>query len=157
MLTGSRNSLSLKNLLAFAHSGRRSREGRARTGGSPVLARCMLDLVRIWSRPARNFRSRAMARTLALKAVRVAANILRDRASDVLRPTELATRHHAYRCRVMMGPSYRADMWATLEGDPILSVAALARRTHGSFATAWHVRRDFGHLRQVHRRPPLAG
>jgi hypothetical protein len=86
--------------------------------------------------------------------VRVAANILRDRASDVLQPAELATRHHAYRCRVMIGPSYRADMWAALEEDPTLSVAALARRTYGSFATAWHVRRDFGHLRQVHRRPP---
>jgi hypothetical protein len=86
--------------------------------------------------------------------VRVAANILRDRASDVLQPAELATRHHAYRSRVMMGPSYRADMWAALEEDPTLSVAALARRTYGSFATAWHVRRDFVLLPQPHRQPP---
>jgi hypothetical protein len=86
--------------------------------------------------------------------VRVASNILRDRASDVLQPAELATRHRAYRCRVMMGPSYRADMWAALEEDPTLSVAALARRTYGSFATAWHVRRDFGLLPQPHRQPP---
>jgi hypothetical protein len=68
---------------------------------------------------------------------RVAANILRDRASNVLQPAELATRHHAYRCRVMIGPTYRADMWAALEEDPTLSVAALARRTYGSFSTAW--------------------
>ncbi len=86
--------------------------------------------------------------------VRVASNILRDRASDVLQPAELATRHHAYRCRVMMGPSYRADMWAAFEEDPTLSVAALARRTYGSFATAWHVRRDFGLLPQPLREPP---
>jgi hypothetical protein len=86
--------------------------------------------------------------------VRVASHILRDRAGDVLQPAELATRHHAYRCRVMMGPSYRADMWAALEEDPTLSAAALARRTYGSFATAWHVRCDFGLLPQAHRRPP---
>jgi hypothetical protein len=75
--------------------------------------------------------------------VRVASNILRDRARDILSPTELAKLHHAYRCRLMMGPSYRADMWAALEKDPTLSAAALARKAYGSFATAWHVRRDF--------------
>lgn len=76
-------------------------------------------------------------------ALRVPANVLRDRAADVDPPPELARRHHAYRCRVMIGPTYRADMWAALEDDPTLSAAALARKTYGSFATAWHVRRDF--------------
>jgi hypothetical protein len=75
--------------------------------------------------------------------IRVAANALRDRTSDVLQPAVLAQRHSAYRCRVMMGPSYRADMWAALERDPTLSAAELARRTYGSFATAWHVKREF--------------
>jgi hypothetical protein len=75
--------------------------------------------------------------------VRVASNVLRERAGDILSPTELAKRHHPYRCRVIMGPSYRADMWASLEEDPTLSIAALARKAYGSFATAWHVRRDF--------------
>lgn len=79
-------------------------------------------------------------------AIRVAANVLRDRVADVLQPVDLARRHHAYRCRVMVGPSYRADMWAALEEEPTLSAAALARRTYGSFATAWHVRRDFALL-----------
>jgi hypothetical protein len=87
--------------------------------------------------------------------LRVASNILRNRARDVLQAAELAKRHHAYRCRLMMGPSYRADMWAALEEDPTLSAAALARRAYGSFATAWHVRRDFRLLPQAHRRPPL--
>jgi hypothetical protein len=76
-------------------------------------------------------------------ALRVPANVLRDRAADVDAPAELARRHHAYRCRVMIGPTYRADMWAALEDDPTLSAAALAHKTYGSFATAWHVRRDF--------------
>ena len=74
------------------------------------------------------------------------ANVLRDRAADVEQPAELARHHHAYRYRVIVGPTYRADMWAALEDDPTLSAAALARRTYGSFATAWHVRRDFAVL-----------
>ncbi len=81
--------------------------------------------------------------------IRVAANILRDRTADVFEPSDLARTHRAYRYRVMMGPSYRADMWAALEADPTLSPAALARRAHGSFSTAWHVRRDFELLANV--------
>jgi hypothetical protein len=42
-----------------------------------------------------------------------------------------------------MGPSYRADMWAALARNPSLSAAALARKTYGSFATAWQVKSDF--------------
>jgi hypothetical protein len=79
--------------------------------------------------------------------LRVPANLLRDRQSDVLSPAELARRHPAFRCRVMIGPTYRADMWAELERDSDLSAAQLARRTYGSFATAWHVRRDFALVR----------
>ncbi|HMI89194.1 MAG TPA: hypothetical protein VK550_34180 [Polyangiaceae bacterium] len=75
--------------------------------------------------------------------LRAPANVLRDRDADVVEPAKLARRHRAYRRRVMMGPSYRADMWAALENDASLSAAALARKTYGSFATAWHVRRDF--------------
>lgn len=76
-------------------------------------------------------------------ALRVPAGVLRDRPSDVLSPEVLAAAHRTYRCRVLIGPSYRADMWAVLEGDPSLSAAQLARRTYGSFATAWNVKRDW--------------
>ena len=78
--------------------------------------------------------------------LRVPSNLLRDRSTDVLLPADLASRHRAYRCRLLMGPSYRADMWAALEADPTLSATALARSTHGSFATAWRVRSDFSLL-----------
>ena len=71
------------------------------------------------------------------------AGILRDRKEDVLSPIELARRHGAYRRRILLGPSYRADMWAELDRDPGLSVAELARLSYGSFATAWHVKRDW--------------
>jgi hypothetical protein len=78
--------------------------------------------------------------------LRVPSNVLRDRQADVLTPPELAKRHSAYRLRILIGPSYRADMWAELERASDLPAAQLARRTYGSFATAWHVRRDFGLL-----------
>ncbi len=75
--------------------------------------------------------------------LRVPAGILRDRPADVLPPDVLAKRHPTFRHRVRMGPSYRSDMWAALEEDPTLSPSELARRTYGSFATAWQVKHDF--------------
>jgi len=61
----------------------------------------------------------------------------RPHEADVLAPAELAKRHRALRWRVVMGPGYRADLWAALEAEPDMSAAELARRTSGSFATAW--------------------
>lgn len=81
--------------------------------------------------------------------LRIPAGILRDRKEDVLSPAELAHRHRAYRRRILMGPSYRADLWAELEQDPSLSAAELARRAYGSFATAWHVKQDWEVLRRA--------
>jgi hypothetical protein len=75
--------------------------------------------------------------------LRVPAKVLRDRPGDVLTPAELAQRHHAYRLRVMVGPTYRADLWALLQREPALTPAELARRTHASFASAWKARQDF--------------
>lgn len=75
--------------------------------------------------------------------LRVPAGVLRDRPSDVLSPEDLAARHGTYRLRVLIGPSYRADMWAALEREPETPAAVLARRTYGSFATAWSVKRDW--------------
>ena len=81
--------------------------------------------------------------------LRLPAGILRERKKDVLSPAELAIRHDAYRRRIMLGPSYRADMWAELEHQPNLSTAELARRAYGSFATAWHVKQDWELLQQA--------
>ena len=76
-------------------------------------------------------------------SLRAPAGVLRDRPSDVLAAAELVRRHRTYRYRVLMGPSYRADMWAALELDPTLSPSELARQTYGSFATAWQVKHDW--------------
>jgi hypothetical protein len=78
--------------------------------------------------------------------LRVPAGVLRDRIDDVDRPRELARSHGTYRRRVLIGPSYRADMWAALTRNPLLSAADLAREAYGSFATAWQVKSDFAIL-----------
>lgn len=75
--------------------------------------------------------------------IRIPNGMLRGRRSDVLSPTRLARHHRGYYYRVLMGPSYRADMWAALERNPEMSCAELARQTYGSFATAWQVREDW--------------
>lgn len=79
-------------------------------------------------------------------ALRVPAGTLRERPGDVLEPTALAKWHNGYRHRIMLGPSYRADMWAIAEREPEASASALARRSYGSFATAWQVRQDLAVL-----------
>jgi len=79
----------------------------------------------------------------------IAANVLRDRKTDVLSPSELAKRHSVYRWRVLIGPGYRADMWAALSQDPTLSASQLARKAYGSFATAHQVKRDWLLLKEI--------
>lgn len=75
-----------------------------------------------------------------LNADRLVRLVLAQDAPRVCAPADLAQRHAGYRQRVIMGPSYRADMWALLEADHSLSPAELARRSYGSFATAWQVK-----------------
>ena len=74
---------------------------------------------------------------------KVPLGTLRRRETDIASPSELSKQHTPYRWRVLIGPTYRADMWAALERDPQLSPAALARCTYGSFATAWQVKTDW--------------
>ena len=75
--------------------------------------------------------------------MRVPLGTLRDRREDVLSPERLAKQHRGYFWRVVIGSTYRADMWARLEVEPNISAAELARKSYGSFATAWQVRRDW--------------
>ncbi|RJO68776.1 MAG: hypothetical protein C4523_06870 [Myxococcales bacterium] len=75
--------------------------------------------------------------------LRVPAGTLREREADILRPEELVARHPVYRWRILVGPTYRADMLAFLERNPALSASELARLAYGSFATAHEVKRDW--------------
>jgi hypothetical protein len=79
--------------------------------------------------------------------LRVPRGTLRDRREDVLSPEVLVRRHAGYRNRVLMGPSFRADVWTALEDTPDASVAAIARKASCSFATAWQAVQDFRLLR----------
>jgi hypothetical protein len=82
--------------------------------------------------------------------LRVPANVLRDRAIDVAPIEEIQKRHRALHFRVLIGPGFRADMWSMLERDPELTAYELARRTYGSFATAWQVKRDWKIIHGTH-------
>lgn len=75
--------------------------------------------------------------------LRVPKGTLRDRAEDVLSPEALVRSHAGYRNRVLLGPTWRADVWTVLEQDPELTIAEVARRASCSFATAWQAARDF--------------
>lgn len=86
-------------------------------------------------------------------ALRVPAGTLRDREADVLSPVALARQHAGWRNRLLMGPSWRADVWTVLERGPDLSVAQAARQVGCSFATAWQAAQDFRLLRQVGEEP----
>ncbi|MBC7975755.1 MAG: hypothetical protein H7138_12320 [Myxococcales bacterium] len=79
--------------------------------------------------------------------LRVPSGALRDRLDDVLSPERLVRHHAGYRNRVLMGPTWRADVWTVLEKAPDLSVAEVARRAACSFATAWQAAQDFKLLR----------
>ena len=79
--------------------------------------------------------------------LRVPKGTLRDRQEDVLSPEVLVRRHAGYRNRVLMGPSFRADVWTALEHAPDLSIADVARKASCSFATAWQAAQDYRLLR----------
>ena len=95
---------------------------------------------------------RGADRRFAELSLRVPLGTLRDRADDVLAPDVLARRHAGYRNRVLMGPSFRADVWTVLEQAPDLAIADVARRASCSFATAWQVAQDFRLFRASRRR-----
>jgi hypothetical protein len=100
-----------------------------------------VDLLRVGS--AFQLRRRGEDLRFVDGPLRVPSGVLRDRPADVAAPSVLAKRHRTYRYRVLFGPTYRADMWAENERDPSLSASEIARRTYGSYATSWRVKKDW--------------
>ncbi len=74
--------------------------------------------------------------------LRIPNKFLRHRPEDILSPGELAKIHLAYRFRVLLGPTYRADMWATLAQTPNMTTADLARTCYGSYPTAYLIKHN---------------
>jgi len=68
---------------------------------------------------------------------------LRHRPTDISPPERLSKLHKAYKYRVMLGPTYRADLLAALEEDPAIPTADLARKCYSSFSAAWEAKKDF--------------
>lgn len=75
--------------------------------------------------------------------IRIPANVLRNRPRDILPPARLAKLHTAYRYRVIIGPSYRADQWALLEQSKARTATELAQLSYSSFGCAWQAKQDF--------------
>ena len=97
-----------------------------------------------WQSVARwKVKDRRLARLLKLKT-KESCTLPRSHANSdkILSRYDLVRRHDMYKSRVIMGPNYRADMWALLEQNPDLKAAELARLAYASFATAWGVIRD---------------
>jgi hypothetical protein len=86
--------------------------------------------------------------------LRVPRGTLRDRQEDVASPEVLVRRHVGYRNRVLMGPSFRADVWTAIQQAPHLSVADIARKASCSFATAWQAAQDYRLLRAAGSNAP---
>ncbi len=81
--------------------------------------------------------------------LRVANGTLRNRPDDILTPTQLAKIHSDYYYRILIGPSYRADMASLYFRNPAITASELAKKTYGSFATAWEVMKDIGLIRNI--------
>ncbi|HTE55879.1 MAG TPA: hypothetical protein VK698_33735 [Kofleriaceae bacterium] len=89
--------------------------------------------------------------------LRVPAGVLRDRPGDIEEPAALARRHRTYHWRVVIGPTYRADLWAALERTPSATAYAVAGVTGASYASAWSARADFLSIHGARRGRPRPG
>lgn len=76
----------------------------------------------------------------------VANHTLRNRKEDIFSIKEMAKFHRIYYYRLLIGPTYRADMIANLTLKSDLTASELAKSTYGSFATAWDVLKIFNLL-----------
>lgn len=79
----------------------------------------------------------------------VPGRMLRHRPKDIADCASVARNHLGYRYRLIIGPTYRADMWAALERHSTLTPSDLARKCYGSFSTAWNVRKDWEVIRKI--------
>ena len=65
-----------------------------------------------------------------------------ERVGQIHPESLMVKTHLPYRYRVMMGPSYRADLWAILTRQPNLSAYALGKKVHCSYRTAYIVKKS---------------
>jgi len=75
--------------------------------------------------------------------LRVPLGYFRNRPRDVLTPRQLAKTHSYYRYRVMLGSTFRADMWAALSKNANLSASELAWKSFGNYVTARQTKAEY--------------
>ena len=61
----------------------------------------------------------------------------------VLSPQKMINHHLDYRWRLIIGPTFRADMWSQLEQNHSLAAATIAKKSYGSYATAYRAKKEF--------------
>ncbi len=80
--------------------------------------------------------------------IRVPKGYFSERPHHIFSESVVAKYHLPYRYRVMMGPSYRADLWALLKCYPDISAYALWKQAHCSYRTAYIVKKDYELLKR---------
>jgi len=76
--------------------------------------------------------------------IKIPKNFVRNRPQDILSVSKLAKIHGVYKNRVVMGASYRADLWATLEAERgKITATELARGAYCSYRSAWLAKEHF--------------
>ena len=75
--------------------------------------------------------------------IRVPKGYFSERPHQIVPVSVIAKNHLPYRYRVMMGSSYRADLWALLDSDPNISAYALGKKAHCSYRSAYIAKKDY--------------
>ena len=70
---------------------------------------------------------------------------------DVEKPAVLAAQHPLYFGRLLLGPNYRADVWAALDEQPDATPAQVARMVGCAYETARSVAKDWALAQSVER------
>ena len=75
--------------------------------------------------------------------IRAPKGYFSERPHQIFPVSVIAKNHLPYRYRVMMGSSYRADLWALLDSDPSISAYALGKKAHCSYRVAYMAKKDY--------------
>ena len=75
--------------------------------------------------------------------IRVPKGYFSERPHQIFPVSVIAKNHLSYRYRVMMGSSYRADLWALLDSDPNISAYALGKKAYCSYRSAYIAKKDY--------------
>ena len=79
--------------------------------------------------------------------IRLPKGYFSERSKQIFPASVVAKNHLTYRYRLMMGPSYRADVWGLIKRNPNISAYALAKKAYCSYRTAYITKKDYEMLK----------